>query len=245
MVINADDLGASDEINEAIFGLMRLGLVRSSTIIANGNAVESAVRQAAGYPRCSFGVHLNLTEFRPLTSQPELTRLLDSEGRFAKHALRAMRITAGLREELLVELSAQVEKVSALGLHISHFDSHHHIHTIPALFGVLKRLQKRFGIRKVRASMNLYSSPLPASSRVAKSIWNAALRRVGRTVTTDVFASVAVFAEVAGRLTSWPSSIELMCHPGAAQYEAETQLLRSDLWNALPQVIEFVSYNQL
>ena len=70
IIINADDLGISQEVNDAIFGLMAEGKVTSATILANGPAVEEAARRVAEFPECSFGVHLNLTEFKPWTMGP-------------------------------------------------------------------------------------------------------------------------------------------------------------------------------
>ncbi len=67
LIINADDLGRSPEANRAIFDLMDRGLVTSATVMANGPYVDEALSRVGHYPRGSFGVHLNLTEFRPLT----------------------------------------------------------------------------------------------------------------------------------------------------------------------------------
>ncbi len=82
LIINADDLGRSPEANRAIFDLMDQGLVTSATVMANGPYVNEVVPRLVHYPRCSFGVHLNITEFKPLTLNPCLDRLLDQEGNF-------------------------------------------------------------------------------------------------------------------------------------------------------------------
>jgi len=60
VIINADDLGTSQEINEARFDLMSAGLITSSSLIANTMFVESAAERARGFTDVSFGVHLNL-----------------------------------------------------------------------------------------------------------------------------------------------------------------------------------------
>jgi predicted glycoside hydrolase/deacetylase ChbG (UPF0249 family) len=64
LIVNADDLGASEPINEEIFRLMESGLVTSATLMANAPAFHHAIKQIRHFPNCSFGVHLNLTAFR-------------------------------------------------------------------------------------------------------------------------------------------------------------------------------------
>src|SRR6185312_1140149 len=56
---------------------------------------------------------------------------------------------------ILTEWCAQIGRLRALGVTLSHFDSHHDVHTIADLFPVLKTLQNRYGVRKVRLTRNL------------------------------------------------------------------------------------------
>ncbi len=67
IVVNADDLGMSHEVNEATFDLLSKGRISSATMMANAPATREAATQVSKFPRCSFGVHLNLTQFEPLT----------------------------------------------------------------------------------------------------------------------------------------------------------------------------------
>src|SRR6516162_759961 len=61
LIINADDLGVSESVNNETFALMQSGLITSATLIANAPAFEDAVRNSKKFPHCSFGVHLNLS----------------------------------------------------------------------------------------------------------------------------------------------------------------------------------------
>ena len=65
VIVNGDDLGASSEINRAIFDLMAQNKLTSASVLANGACVEAAIERTRYFPRCSFGVHLNVTEFEP------------------------------------------------------------------------------------------------------------------------------------------------------------------------------------
>src|SRR5215471_2247740 len=60
IIVNADDLGISEAVNEATFRAMERGVITSATMLANGPEVVAAAKLAPRFPKCSFGVHLNL-----------------------------------------------------------------------------------------------------------------------------------------------------------------------------------------
>src|SRR5213593_3098829 len=111
VIINCDDFGFNKDINERIAELIALNRVTSATLIANAPALEDAIRRLPTEANCSLGVHLNLTEFRPLTPQREIGTLatcLNDEGCFSgEERLRAIRISSGLREAIFRELCLQ------------------------------------------------------------------------------------------------------------------------------------------
>lgn len=247
IIVNADDLGCNAQVNSAICDLIAQGHITSSTLLANGAALEDAVSRIQKYKDCSFGVHLNLTEFRPLTTCTGLFPLLDMQGNFVADRVRSVPINYQLREAIFQEWSAQIQRLAALGVVPSHIDSHHHVHTIPWLFPVIKRVQRRFGIRKVRISMNIYPVHTPAAHAqlLRKTIWNFILRHYYSTVTTGGFTSFAVFFELMQRQCPQHHSVELMAHPGHPAFQEESQLLASSWWKRLPCNTQLISYNNL
>jgi hypothetical protein len=68
---------------------------------------------------------------------------------------------------------------------------------VPHLFGVLKRIQKKFHIRKVRLTPNLIRPSESRSLRlwVSKYAWSFALRHYVPTITTGEFGSFLAFYE--------------------------------------------------
>ena len=252
MIINSDDFGATISVNDHTLDLIERGRISSATLIANAPALEDAIRRIPRHTRCSFGVHLNLTEFAPLTPPEELNDLkpfLDGRGSFAGEAvLRSVPIDARARDAFFKEWCLQVKRVLSLGLSVSHFDSHNHVHTMPTLFQVLKRVQREFGIRKVRTSWNVYSASSPPSSALLlkKQLWNLALRYYYPTVTTSAFTSFAVFYELAKHQRRSEfiqyDSMELMVHPGHPDFEEETQLLKSDWQREFGIQAQLISY---
>lgn len=244
VIINADDLGMSERVNHAIFGMLSAGRITSATIMANGPAVDAAIRETRNHPNASFGVHLNLTEFAPLSSARGLKPLLDDSGKFCD-ALGSVSWSLPLLGAMAEELAAQIAYVRGQGVRVSHLDSHHHMHTIPAMFPVLKYLQVRFGIRKVRISWNYYADgrwPTPGLLK-KKRFFNAALAGAYRTRTTDGFADLFAFLDNARARTLACESFEIMVHPGADEREDQTALSRWE--DQMPYSLSFMNYHDL
>ena len=141
IIINADDLGLSPAVNHAIFALMEEGRITSATLMANAPAAEEAAQRLARLPRCSFGVHLVGTELRPLSSHPGLAPLLNEKGEFAGN-LRRISITPAIANGIFAEWCAQIDRALALGVPVSHIDSHHHSHTEPGCFASSNKFRK-------------------------------------------------------------------------------------------------------
>jgi len=130
---------------------------------------------------------------------------------------------------------------------ISHLDSHHHMHTVPKVFPVLKQVQRRFDIRRVRQTMNIYPTDksIPRRLLVSKALWNWALRNYFATATTNGFTSLEIFHRTAAWLERKYTVVELMVHPGGEAFTAETVLLTREWWRDLPFPIQMISYNEL
>jgi predicted glycoside hydrolase/deacetylase ChbG (UPF0249 family) len=247
LIINADDLGYSDLVNDSIFSLIAQGRVTSATMIMNAPAVESAARQVGCYPQASFGIHLNITEFAPLSNHSGLSPLLHPDRREFSGLARKIKLDKGVQDGVVAEWSAQVERALALGVPVSHLDSHHHVHTEPRLFFALKQVQKKFGIGKIRLTRNIFGPAERQSQlrRGAKWVWNEALRRCHRTTTTDYFTEFETFYLRLKSRQSWRGDIELMCHPGGPGYARETALLDGSWRQELAPDAVLINYNML
>lgn len=246
LILNCDDLGISPAVNDAILGLMEEGRVTSATLMMNAPAVEDAARRLRQFPRCSFGIHLVGTEFRPLCSHPGLRPLLNENGEFAGN-LRFIPITASMAEGVFAEWCAQMDRALLLGVPVSHIDSHHHVHTEPRLFSTLKKIQRKYGVRKVRITRNLFG-PLENPSirlRTTKRLWNFALRNYLPTATADWFTSFAFFHERRKAGLACGGTVELMCHPGGPGFADETALLSTYWKEELAPSAQLISYNDL
>ena len=248
IIVNADDLGISGSVNDAVFDAMRRGVVTSATILANGPCVEDAARQTKRFPNCSFGIHLNLTEFSPVCGEScrDLKTILDEQNRFNGNSVREVAITPAMLRAVFREWCQQIEVLLRLGVEPSHFDAHHHVHTIPQMLPVLAALRRKYRIRKVRISRNLYhNGEHPSQALLAKKrAFNWTLRAIGFR-TTRLFTDMETFLTVYGRRPPAANSIELMTHPGSSPHDAEAVLLESNWPTSLPYEVALISYRNL
>jgi predicted glycoside hydrolase/deacetylase ChbG (UPF0249 family) len=253
IIVNADDLGMSEAVNDAIFEAMALGRVSSATILANGPAVEDAARRIGRFPDRSFGAHLNLTQFQPLTKNPRLAFLTGPDGAFAGRRDRLCRWSVALdqatADALVDEWVAQVQRLRQLDVPVSHIDSHNHSHLVVQLYGVLKRVQRRTGLARLRPAMNLFDGRIYSAGslqRFKTSVRNALYRRFPDSTTPDHFTSLGAFISPAAHGGIRPGqTVEVMVHPGHPACTDETGLLLGPWQDALPWPVEFVSYNDL
>ncbi len=151
LIINADDLGLTPGVNRAILEAHQQGVVTSTTLMANSAAFDDAVRQVQKAPALSVGCHVMLVDGEPL-SDPR-PRTLARNGRFrdgiARFALAAMRGRLD-PEEIAAEATAQIRKLQAAGVTVSHLDTHKHTHLFPAVLAPLLQAAKACGVRAVR-----------------------------------------------------------------------------------------------
>jgi predicted glycoside hydrolase/deacetylase ChbG (UPF0249 family) len=241
-VINADDFGISTGVNSATIEMMEAGLVTSATIMANGEAFDQAIAAARKLPQCSFGAHLNLTEFAPLSNNGALRPIVDANGEFSG-AVRNYFLGPALQQAIFDELQQQYDRVrQGLG-RVSHIDSHHSIHVQPQLFLVLARFIRANRIRSARLTTNLYPANAgPGSFRFAKKrLWSAALRRICVGRTCDYFGDIRSFLTGVERFNG--STIEIMAHPGSPLFSQENEIIGSDWRARLDAKVEFVNYD--
>jgi hopanoid biosynthesis associated protein HpnK len=153
LIVNADDFGLTERINQGIVEGHRSGIITSTTLMANGSAFDSALQQARENPQLGVGIHLNLTQGPPISAAAKISSLVDSEGNFCHTAFQLARRTwqcPHLLLEIETELRAQTEKVLSVRLQPSHLDGHKHFHAYPAIFNIIVLLARDYGIPAIR-----------------------------------------------------------------------------------------------
>ena len=153
IIINADDFGLCDGVNRAVVQAHTQGVLTSATIMANMPAARQAVELAKQLPTLGVGVHLNLFEGKPVSKDPCVDCLLNTDGEFAYSPSRLSFLSVvkrKIRNAIATELAAQIQWAVDNGIKPTHLDSHKHIHSFPAIFTIVCNLAKSFKIAAIR-----------------------------------------------------------------------------------------------
>jgi chitin disaccharide deacetylase len=219
VIFNADDFGFTRGVNDGIVHCHLNGVLGATTLMANGDAFEHAVRLARENPTLDVGCHLVLVQGVSLATGKSLP------------STPARLVSALLRGSVDVdaELRAQVERILNAGLRPLHLDTHKHTHLHPQVFSHVVRIAQRYGIPFVRL-------PMDQAFDALTGIFQRRLIARARLSATDHFTGF----RLTGRLTEEtmlgelrdlrPGTTEFMCHPGFVTDEldaAKTRLKES------------------
>ncbi|HEX9017100.1 MAG TPA: ChbG/HpnK family deacetylase [Chloroflexota bacterium] len=157
LIVNADDFGISEGVNEGVVEAHSRGILTSTTIMANMPAFGHAAGLARAHPSLGVGVHLNLTSGVPVLPPERVHSLVGPGGRFRPvgAVLRGLTVRALDPRQITAELSAQIERAMDAGVRPTHLDSHHHVHVHPALHATVLSLAARYGVKSVRTTVEM------------------------------------------------------------------------------------------
>ncbi len=220
LVINADDFGFTPDVNAGIVEANRHGILTATTLMANGEAFEDAVRLAGESPSLDIGCHLVLIGGHSLVTGKA----------FPKSLPQLLAALARGELQLYEELAAQVQRILEAGVRPSHLDTHKHTHLAPPVLEAVARVSRDFSIPWVRRPFDFPLDPGQYGIPRSKNWTSAALRVMRRRFhsvlsahgcrTTDHFAGFQITGRFHTRelveLMSAipPGSTELMVHPG-------------------------------
>lgn len=233
-------------MNRAIAEAGRRGAVTSATIMANAPQFQEAADLAQGLPGLKTGCHVVLIDGQAVSSG--LPSLTDGAGRFRaslKGFARAAVRKQLSEEEIQREAEAQIRKIQAQGIVLTHVDSHKHTHMFPHVLRPVLRAARACGLRAVRNPFEpLLRWPGPVlwlrsggvlTFRLFAPVFRNAIREQGM-ITTDGTVGIVATGKLdqkmlAAILKSLPEGTwELVCHPGYADADlaaAGTRLVAS------------------
>jgi len=244
MIINADDFGLCEGVNKAVAEAHRSGVLTSASIMANMPGTDKAIAIAEKMPSLGVGIHLNLTEGRPISSDRRVEPLVDEAGDF-KYSVYKLAAKSFVNKEIFkaleIELAAQIKSIIDKGIKPTHLDSHKHFHCFGPIYKIVCSLAEYFGIGAVRWPWE------PAT--VCDGDWPKVgfgdrmrallLRQMtlncqkidGRFIKNDIFFGAAhtgkiddKFWEEIGK-TQFAGVAEVMTHPGYAEGLVNTRLV--------------------
>ena len=124
LIINADDFGITESVNEAIIHLLQERKISSATLMPNGNAYEEAAKWSCKNSK-NIGLHLTLVNGgsnKKITSLTRKESLEDEKGYLFEdkfYFIQNFKYT-----HIKKEIDAQFEKIKKSGVDISHADTH-------------------------------------------------------------------------------------------------------------------------
>jgi chitin disaccharide deacetylase len=151
LIINADDLGLSREVNSGILLGLEHGFASDTSLLAKALYADEAVKGLKALNVRHVGIHINLDEmfgWRPggieLKTRPVLSSMLNDKK---------------FLQDCTHEAKDQIETFLSFGLIPTHLDTHHHVHGYFPIFQMLVELLLEYGIPAMRFSRYGYRLP--------------------------------------------------------------------------------------
>ena len=87
LIVNADDFGFTRDVNAGIVEAHTKGILTATTLMANGDAFDDAVRLAGEHPTLDIGVHFVLVGGRSLVSGAALPKDVHGVGELGNNSV--------------------------------------------------------------------------------------------------------------------------------------------------------------
>jgi predicted glycoside hydrolase/deacetylase ChbG (UPF0249 family) len=173
LIINADDLGLSPEVNRGIFIAHEKGVVTDASLLIQGPYAQQAIETIKQNPSFHVGIHVDL--------DPLLAWKSPGIEQFPRRKLLEMMNEPDFVKQVRKEIDKQVRGFLNEGLIPSHIDTHHHVHGFPRIFELLIEIMDRHGIRSMRFSKKGYAllgrEDIPITSEQAQWMEDALRKR--------------------------------------------------------------------
>jgi predicted glycoside hydrolase/deacetylase ChbG (UPF0249 family) len=244
LIITGDDYGLCAPVNRAIEECLGAETMGAVCVMTNMPWCGPAATLRRNFPRCSLGVHWNITQGEPVLGAAAVPSLVDRDGRFHPTVRGRWLKRRIRRQEVRAELSAQYERFVALAGAADFWNTHQNVHLVPGLFQLFVEVGRELQIPAMRSHERF---TVPASGSAAGYHWRhpgywlkgRVIRRwseraraqgtrmpAGRLYLPGYAAGSFSLAEVLDRVP-WreaAGALELVIHPATA---ADSKLLGS------------------
>lgn len=152
LIINADDFGRHPAVNRAVLQGHNFGCITSASLMPSGIAFRDAIEKTEGQT-LGVGVHFTLIGEAPVLNPRQIPSLTNKDGHLHKEypqfIARFLQRRVKL-SEVRAELTAQMDKVVACGIAITHIDSHQHLHVLPGIIDIVLDIAEKYNVRALR-----------------------------------------------------------------------------------------------
>ena len=153
LIVNADDLGLSPEVNAGITRAHRDGILRSASLMVAEPAARAAAELARDNPDLDVGLHAVVCQGRSILDSSRLGAAVGASGEFIDSPVAAgMRyfFDRSMRAAMTDELRAQVERHLELVGYLNHIDGHLNFHVHPLFADILVNLAVEYKVPCIR-----------------------------------------------------------------------------------------------
>ncbi len=154
IIFNADDFGISRGVNAAIIKAHTEGILNSASLMINQEFATEAVEAAKKMPKLEIGLHLNLTNETPAANPQNIPLLVGADGKLKNGFVNLLLLSylhpRKFAKQAEIEIRAQVQKYLITGLKMAHIDGHRHVHLIPAVFKIVRKIMAEYNVPRVR-----------------------------------------------------------------------------------------------
>lgn len=153
LLVNADDLGMYDDINDGVARAFAEGIVRSTSLMVPCPGAAQAMAWLRDHPDVPFAVHLSIVNdipgyrWGPVAPKDAVPSLLDEDGNLYLNGRRDEMLARATLDEVEAEFRAQIAPVLAAGLRPTHLDWHClHSGGRADIFEMTRRLARELGV---------------------------------------------------------------------------------------------------
>lgn len=142
LIVNADDFGMSTGVNYGILECFKNGIVTSTSMMVNTPGFEHGI-ELMRQNKLDVGIHFVLTIRKPLMNPIEIPSLVNDRGEF-EHNIK--RLDVADKNEIKLELMAQLNKFINTGFTPSHIDFHHEVNFAKNALEVAIEIAKEYNL---------------------------------------------------------------------------------------------------
>ena len=249
IIINADDFGLSNNINDSALFCHKNGCVTSATLMAYGEAFDSAVKIIKENPGLGIGVHLtldgvfNIPYFQSTVTDPGTKSFFEK-----KEILRRIKKHKIKHDDLVRIYSMQIEKILDSNVNISHIDHHHHFHLYFPVLNALIDVAKKYHLKYIRSQNILLHINKSIPNKIYRYIHQFYLKR--KLNATDGYFEIApdnleiVIERFIRLLKMKKDIIEIESHPRDLN-DLDSKFLLDKRVNELLKKHNLINYNDL
>ncbi len=153
VIFSADDFGLTVSVNQAVEQAHLEGALGQASLMVAAPEAHDAVGRARRLPRLHTGLHLVLVDGDSLLGHAALPTITTPDGKFRQNQTALgfqYFVSPAARRELAAEIRAQFSAYHATGLTLHHADAHKHMHMHPTVAGLMIRIGREFGLKRLR-----------------------------------------------------------------------------------------------